>query len=532
MKATSNSNSAIQECQVCVTPYTTTTADNRQIKCPNPNCEFTACSNCYTQFITDHPAIEARCMEPSCKTPFSFPFIHHNFTESFATNTYSEQLKEIYFQKEQARLPETQELIVRKDKHVLRQREVENQSGPESELLYNFYREIQAYGIYFDPANEPAFIIDYDHCYDLVEHYIDFGTLPVETETVNPNPNSNPKPKQYSHQYHGKCPSTNCQGFITNEFICGICHTQVCHECLTQVDPSSTHTCNPTTVETVKAISSETKPCPTCHVPIYKIDGCSQIWCVQCHTAFCWNTGNIETQIHNPHYYEWMRTQTSIDQQQPTLDNPNQDHDQPPRLIRHFGNTTPGKIGEHITGKYLHMKHFVEYTDNPRTLRITSDQIKTFIDIYYGLCRLVLHYMNAAPEVVDLQHQTASLREEYLRGHIKTSNFKQQIFNLYRHKEHSDAFNQIVNTSFVEPVKTIFEDYLYELTNIFQEDIQTTITKFNTLLKRALEETESSLNTMRQAYEVSMFRFIIASKNHVDFRPPSKDARAFIVDLL
>jgi hypothetical protein len=55
------------------------------------------------------------------------------------------------------------------------------------------------------------------------------------------------------------------------------------------------------------ALNKEAKPCPKCAASISKIDGCDQMWCTQCRTAFSWRTGAIETAVHNPHYYEWKR---------------------------------------------------------------------------------------------------------------------------------------------------------------------------------------------------------------------------------
>jgi hypothetical protein len=37
---------------------------------------------------------------------------------------------------------------------------------------------------------------------------------------------------------------------------------------------------------------------------------CDQMWCTSCHTAFSWSTGQVvRGNIHNPHYYEYMRKQ-------------------------------------------------------------------------------------------------------------------------------------------------------------------------------------------------------------------------------
>jgi hypothetical protein len=55
-------------------------------------------------------------------------------------------------------------------------------------------------------------------------------------------------------------------------------------------------------------LAKDTKNCPKCTTPIFKINGCDQMYCTQCHTAFSWTNGAIEKGvIHNPHYYEYQR---------------------------------------------------------------------------------------------------------------------------------------------------------------------------------------------------------------------------------
>jgi hypothetical protein len=106
-----------------------------------------------------------------------------------------------------------------------------------------------------------------------------------------------------------RCPCDGCRGFLSSKWKCGVCDKKICSECNEEKnEEDGTHVCNPENVETVKLLKKDTKSCPKCGVLIFKISGCSQMWCPDCHTAFNWNTLKIETGIiHNPHYYEFQR---------------------------------------------------------------------------------------------------------------------------------------------------------------------------------------------------------------------------------
>ena len=91
--------------------------------------------------------------------------------------------------------------------------------------------------------------------------------------------------------------------------MCGISVCSKCHEKKEKVNnEEEQHVCKQENLDTAKLLAQDTKPCPSCATPIFKISGCDQMFCTKCHTGFSWKTGKIEKGvIHNPHYYELQR---------------------------------------------------------------------------------------------------------------------------------------------------------------------------------------------------------------------------------
>jgi hypothetical protein len=113
------------------------------------------------------------------------------------------------------------------------------------------------------------------------------------------------------------CPIPSCEGIVVKG-ICNVCVTNICNICFmvkmhnykSLETPGDSHICDVDVLETLKLLMKDTKNCPKCQVPIHKTEGCDQMFCVSCHTAFSWRTGKIESGVvHNPHYFQWMREQ-------------------------------------------------------------------------------------------------------------------------------------------------------------------------------------------------------------------------------
>ena len=261
-------------------------------------CGFGACKECCKTYIVDQP--QPKCMGASCGKTWTRRFLLDNFPNSFLQGEWRKSREKIAFDRETAQLPAAQEVMERRKR-------IENARGALQRVLaqlrdltkhytkeYKKEKKTFLPGSLDVPADFSALRLRKEQLELILNHRINHtgtGTHGTVTHFVR------------------ACPAEECRGFLSSEWKCGLCKTETCSKChiIKSSVGGAEHTCNPDDVETAKLLAKDTKPCPKCHTGIFKIDGCDQMWCTQCHTAFSWRTGALEHHIHNPHYYEWQR---------------------------------------------------------------------------------------------------------------------------------------------------------------------------------------------------------------------------------
>jgi len=119
------------------------------------------------------------------------------------------------------------------------------------------------------------------------------------------------QPLPVKQEFMFKCPYDDCKGYINGK-KCGLCSKSVCSKCMSPM--MNEHKCDKDNLATAKLIKSDSKPCPKCKTLIFKISGCYQMWCTQCHTTFHWRTEEIiyAGVIHNPHYTQWVAAHPEV----------------------------------------------------------------------------------------------------------------------------------------------------------------------------------------------------------------------------
>jgi hypothetical protein len=253
-----------KECMICGEKENKVT--HSMVGCNS--CEFEACRKCYVEYFKSEGV--CRCMEKGkCGVEWSRSHLVKVMTKSFMTKEYKELQEKRMMDTERALLPATMDLVREEIESEKREKEIQ-EIDKEIRMLMQRKENL------------------------LIEHR---------------NGGSYIGGSRGSSVYVRSCPEENCRGYLNGNWKCDLCEKYTCKDCNVVLgkEIDLDHVCEEGAKATAALLKNDTRPCPKCGEGIFKIDGCDQMWCTKCHTAFSWKTGIIEKRIHNPHYYEWMR---------------------------------------------------------------------------------------------------------------------------------------------------------------------------------------------------------------------------------
>lgn len=234
------------------------------------------------------------------------------------------------------------------------------------------------------------------------------------------------------------------EGSSTVQYVCGVCRSEVCRRCLCV--KTKKHKCDPTIRETVKMLKKDTKPCPNCAEGIFKIEGCDQMFCTQCHTAFSWSKGTVimGTNVHNPHYFEWLRNRGQ---------NREEGEQQDPCGF------TPEIVIPFVT-RITKSPKATSKNQAAKPLSITKKHKGKQAEALFTAYRLCFHLQGETiPKLLDPENnKRIVLRSQFLLGQITEDKLKNELQKFHKKKEKEREFATILQTYF-DVMRDLFFKY-------------------------------------------------------------------------
>ncbi len=451
VKAQVASGTTATECPTCCEVFTKML--RKPIVCPS--CDYAACHNCYKIFLTSDGVSQAKCMK--CNTEMTTRFLKQHFTDTFIRGDMREHRVNILYQQQLALLPLAQPRVEREKLARQKSKEFDEVERQIRDLLIQkriltddirFLRHSRGDGLYGSPN---------------------------DADTVS--------------AFQHKCCDPECRGFVSSAWKCGVCDKFSCTHCHeikgTTKEETDAHVCNPDTVETIKLMKADTKPCPGpgCGIYIHKTEGCDQMFCTSCKNLWSWKTGRIEERGHNPHYLEWMRK---------------------------GGGTGAGggmardpadiQCGREIDGRFSTDLHSIVTSifSKVRNTGIdqTVDHLKTHLKTYYArtleiiqsISHLRLHDIPRFRESAEVRTRMEKLQVLFMCKDITEEIFRRRVFRLHQDSEIS---RQILDL--LVAVQNAATDILYRIRDTFM-----TINRDSRQIKDYYEKAVDQMNELKE----------------------------------
>ncbi len=472
---TTTTTTSSNNCPICTETYT----NNIRTPLQCEYCPFVACILCCQKFVLQesHP----RCMSTTCGRTWTRQFLSCKFSKAFITKKYRFHVEDVLFEEQKALLPGTQHLAkmsLIRDKFAEEQKSLEtilfkvrndlNKMRGKVQRLDNYLRrrvsgtepcrEVNENGDYMNDDNDDPSSLS------KAQKTLIVCKCPMETcrGFVTSKKKGIEKPSTPRGDAVRDKPSTSRGDAVHEALLCGLCGVEICRDCHEVISKDDSvpplfasliegaeaekddkkdvvivapHICNPIMLASTKAIRRDTRNCPNCVTPIYRIEGCNQMWCTVCNNAFDWKTGQpIQGAVHNPHYFEYL-----------ARSNNNRDHNlergnrticaTDPHQFADFMMDTNRRLSEFLSQKKQSVEHKEDLTN----------KIKHIRDVSFVLVQQLSHMENET-----LQHDCAAhpesmtqLRIEFMKNKITEAKFRHRTFFIQKKEEMLMEYRQI-----------------------------------------------------------------------------------------
>lgn len=307
------------------------------------------------------------------------------------------------------------------------------------------------------------------------DHRTIIGELYMEYDRVR-REMDNKDPSVESKKFVMQCQNSGCRGMLSTQYKCDICTKFTCPKCFLLIEGD--HVCKQEDMDTVEELRKNTRPCPSCGLRISKIDGCDQMWCVECKTAFSWSKGTVEKGVvHNPHYYQWMRQNGGVPR------NPNEHNEGCGNIFTTGSRKMNTIVSDCLDSKKYYLKYCDYIPDVSKKLYIDSkkmientekiqEDIRTFGKYFSGFHRYITHmeYTELRPLLNNIRYREENRepvyryilnminKEELSDELIKTDNLNM------KERAHCDILEALVVVG-----KQLYIDCLKELEDVVKD---------------------------------------------------------------
>ena len=444
-----------ENCPCCDNIYNN--SFRKELKCPY--CPWISCNMCCRQYILTKA--NPQCM--GCKTIWPDDFLFSVFPKTWVDNDLRDHLDDVLVQQEKSLIP-LAVLEIEKEKMERKHRSIQQQRiGLERQLdkLNQQILKINSSVIPLLPYQKLDLEMKLREQKQVEYEYNKI--LLTETEL------SEQLGKPIRTRFRRPCPDFKCKGYIdmqkTTEsnidqiglLHCSVCNKDFCSRCRDNINSNSKHTCDEAVVKTLKLLDSDTKSCPGCKVSVYKIEGCNQMFCTNCNTAFNWETGEIETgRIHNPHYFEWL---SKNPQPAPTENRDNNEGRVEGRGRNAIQLVDPcGRPIDNLSQK-INIVLNERYPDILNLKNVTPfHHCRSFIN---SIIRIIHHIRSVeTPVLQDATTRHLKFRIRYVLNELKEDQWKHEISVQERNHKKKFMLCQIMET-----IYTIFSDILHKFLN-------------------------------------------------------------------